>query len=58
MRFMAAGGVLKDALKEIEAEASTEEMLNVDSENDEPAAREVVRTATWRPTEKRYRMRK
>lgn len=58
MRFMAAGGVLKDALKEIEAEATTDEMLNVDSENDEASAREVVRTATWRPTEKRYRMRK
>ena len=58
MRFMAAGGVLKDALKEIEAEATTDEMLNVDSENDEASAREVVRTATWRPSEKRYRMRK
>ena len=58
LRFMAAGGVLKDALKKIEAEATTEEMLSVDSENEEPTVSEIVRTATWRPTERRYRMKK
>lgn len=56
LRFMAAGGVLKDALKKIEAEATTEEMLSVDSENEEPTVSEIVRTATWRPGERRYRM--
>lgn len=56
LRFIAAGGVLKEALKQIEQEATTEEMLNVDSENQEPTVSEVVRTATWRPSEKRYRM--
>ena len=56
LRFMAAGGVLKGALKKIEAEATTEEMLSVDSENEEPTVSEIVRTATWRPGERRYRM--
>lgn len=58
LRFMAAGGVLKGALKKIEQEATTEEMLNVDSESEEPKANRVVATATWRPTEGIYRMKK
>ena len=32
LRFMAAGGVLKDALKKIEEEVSTNEMLLMDDE--------------------------
>lgn len=56
LRFMAAGGVLKDVLKEIEAEESTEEMLMIDDEKVEDEVSQVVRRATWRPSENKYRM--
>lgn len=57
LRFVAAGGVLKDALKLIEEDATTEEMLNVDDEKPSEVS-EVVRSATWRPGERKYRMQK
>ncbi len=57
LRFIAAGGVLKSALKKIEEDASTEEMLNINEEK-ESEVTEVVRIATWRPSEKKYRMKK
>ena len=57
LRFMAAGGVLKDALKKIEEEASTNEMLLMDDEKGGEVTK-IVATATWRPIERKYRMKK
>ena len=56
LRFMAGGGVLKDVLKKIDEPMSTEDMLNIDDDNDEPKAKEVIARFTWRPSERRYRM--
>ena len=57
LRFLATGGVLKDVLKRIEDEPTTEEMLHVDE--DKPGeVSEVKKTFTWRPTEKKYRMKR
>ena len=50
LRFIAAGGVLKDALKKIEEEANTKEMLLMDDEKDGEVTKIVAR-ATWRPSE-------
>ena len=51
LRFLATGGVLKDVLKRIEDEPTTEEMLHVDE--DKPGeVTEVKKTFTWRPSEK------
>lgn len=58
LRFIAAGGVLKDALKKIDEPMTTEDMLNVDSENEELKADKVVARFTWRPSERKYRMKK
>ena len=55
LRFLATGGVLKDVLKRIEDEPTTEEMLHVDE--DKPGeVTEVKITFTWRPIEGKYRM--
>lgn len=60
LRFLATGGVLKDALKLLDEEPSTEDLIHVshDGEIQEAAKADVVRRATWRPTERRYRMKK
>ena len=55
LRFMAAGGVLKDALKKIEEEVSTNEMLLMDDEKGGEVTK-IVATSTWRPSEGKYRM--
>lgn len=57
LRFIATGGVLKSALKKIEEDASTEEMLHVD-EDKSGEVTEVKKTFTWRPSEKKYRMKR
>lgn len=57
LRFIAAGGVLKDALKKIEEEANTKEMLLMDDEKDGEVTKIVAR-ATWRPSERKYRMKR
>lgn len=56
LRFIAAGGELKEVLKQVEEEATVEEMLSVDDKPGEVS--EIVRTATWRPSERKYRMKK
>ena len=57
LRFLATGGVLKDVLKRIEDEPTTEEMLHVDE--DKPGeVDEIKKFFTWRPTEKKYRMKR
>lgn len=55
LRFMAAGGVLKDALKKIEEEVGTNEMLLMDDEKGGEVTK-IVATSTWRPGERKYRM--
>lgn len=57
LRFIAAGGVLKDALKKIEEDATDEEMLCVDDEK-ESEVTEVVKRFSWRSNEKKYRLQK
>lgn len=60
LRFLATGGVLKDVLKRIEDEPSNEDLIHVshDGEIQEAVKADVVKRATWRPTERRYRMKK
>lgn len=57
LRFIAAGGVLKDALKKIEEDIDTNEMLLMDDEKGGEVTK-IVATATWRPGERKYRMKK
>lgn len=60
LRFLATGGVLKGALKALDEEPSNEDLIHVghDGEIQETAKADVVKRATWRPTERRYRMKK
>lgn len=60
LRFLATGGVLKGALKALDEEPSNEDLIHVghDGEIQEAAKADVVKRATWRPTERRYRMKK
>lgn len=54
LRFLAAGGALKDALKRIEEETTDTDLIHVDGEqpsNDNGARRAF----SWRPSEKIYR---
>ena len=57
LRFIAAGGVLKDALKKIEEDATDEEMLCVDDEK-ESEVTEVVKRFSWRSNDRKYRLQK
>lgn len=57
LRFMAAGGVLKDALKRLEDDPTTEEMLHVDEEKSGEVD-EVKKFFTWRPDEEKYRLKR
>lgn len=60
MRFLATGGVLKKVLR-IEEICNDDEMIFID-ENGDPVEKSdmnsILRTATWRPSEKIYRMKK
>lgn len=60
LRFISTGGVLKDVLKDVEGDLTDQDMIHVDENGDiqEEGASEVVRVATWRPSEKIYRMKK
>lgn len=60
LRFLATGGVLKGALKALDEEPSNEDLIHVghDGEIQEAAKADAVKRATWRPTERRYRMKK
>lgn len=57
LRFMAAGGVLKDALERLEDDPTTEEMLHVDEEKSGEVD-EVKKFFTWRPDEEKYRLKR
>lgn len=57
LRFLATGGALKDALKFFEDEPTTEEMLHVDDTKPGEVS-EIKKTFTWRPSEKKYRLKR
>ena len=57
LRFLATGGVLKDTLKRFEDEPTTEEMLHVDDAKPGEVS-EIKKTFTWRPSEKKYRLKR
>lgn len=57
LRFLATGGVLKDALKRLEDDPTTEEMLHVDEEKSGEVD-EVKKFFTWRPDEEKYRLKR
>lgn len=56
LRFLATGGVLKDMLKRIEDDASSEEMLHIEDEEKPSDVSDVKKTFTWRSRDKRYRL--
>lgn len=55
LRFLATGGVLKNVLKRLEEDATSEEMLNVDGEKS-GEVKEATKFFTWRPTQNKYLM--
>lgn len=59
LRFLATGGVLKDALKRLEDDPTTEEMLNPD-EDTAGEVEEITNSKffTWRKDEKKYRLKR
>lgn len=60
LRFISTGGVLKNILKNIDGEETDQDMIHVNEigEIEEVGEIKVVRVATWRPSEKIYRMKK
>ena len=56
LRFLATGGVLKDMLKRLEDDASSDEMLHIEDEEKLSEVSDIKKTFTWRPSDKRYRL--